>query len=109
VRSKPVIPRALAQQDTDEAIDYYLRENAPQAAYGFIDALEKAYTHIGRHPASGSPRFAHELEIAGLLGWQLKRYPYVVFYFERSEHIDVLRVLHDSRDIPAWLQGRAPV
>jgi toxin ParE1/3/4 len=107
VRTKPVIPRALALQDTDEAIDYYLRENAPQAAYGFIDALEQAYLHIGRHPASGSARVAHELEIAGLLGWHLKRYPHVVFYFERVDHIDVLRVLHDSRDVPAWLQGSA--
>jgi toxin ParE1/3/4 len=69
-----------------------------------IDALEQAYEHIGRHPASGSGRFAHEVDIAGLLSWPLKRYPFVVFYYDRMDHVDVLRVLHGSSDIPAWLQ-----
>lgn len=29
---KAVTPRELAKQDTDAAIDYYLSENAPEAA-----------------------------------------------------------------------------
>ena len=28
----------------------------------------------------------------------------LVFYVERPEHIDVWRVLHGQRDIPAWMQ-----
>lgn len=55
---KPVIPRAQAHRDVDDAIAYYLSEDAEQAALGFIDALEEAYGHIGRHPATGSPRYA---------------------------------------------------
>jgi toxin ParE1/3/4 len=27
-----------------------------------------------------------------------------VFYVERHDHIDVWRVLHGQRDIPAWMQ-----
>jgi toxin ParE1/3/4 len=34
----------------------------------------------------------------------LSRYPYLLFYVERQDHIDVWRVLHSQRDIPAWLQ-----
>ena len=30
--------------------------------------------------------------------------PYLVFYVERPDHIDVWRVLHSQRDIPAWMQ-----
>ncbi len=52
--AKPIVPRELANRDIESAIDYYLSENAEQAALGFIDALEKAYTHISRHPATGS-------------------------------------------------------
>jgi toxin ParE1/3/4 len=78
-------------------------ENAEQAALGFIDALEQAYVHIGRHPATGSPRYAHELNLPGLRSWSLTRYPHLVFYIEREDHIDVWRVLHGQRDIPAWL------
>jgi toxin ParE1/3/4 len=102
--AKPVVPRALAKQDADEALSYYLSEEAEQAALGFIDALELAYTHIGRHPATGSPRYAHELNLPDLRNWTLKRYPHIVFYVERDDHIDVWRVLHGMRDIPAGLR-----
>ncbi|WP_310449038.1 type II toxin-antitoxin system RelE/ParE family toxin [Sulfuritalea sp.] len=78
-------------------------EGADQAALSFIDALERAYTHIGRHPASGSPRYAHELNLPGLRFWPLTRFPHLVFYFEHTDHVEVWRVLHGQRDIPAWM------
>lgn len=104
MKTKPVIPRELALGDIEQAIAHYLDEGAPSAALGFIDALEKAYAHIGRHPATGSPRYAHALNLPGLRFWRLTRYPHGVFYIEKADHIDVWRVLHDQRDIPAWLQ-----
>jgi len=104
VRAKPVVPREQAQQDVEEALAYYMAEDAEAAALGFIDALERAYAHIGRHPATGSPRYAHELNLPGLRSWSLTRYPYLVFYVERSDHVDVWRVLQGQRDIPAWMQ-----
>jgi toxin ParE1/3/4 len=33
----------------------------------------------------------------------LSRYPYLVFYLERPDRIDVWRVLHGERDTPAWM------
>jgi len=48
-------------------------------------------------------RYAHQLGLADLRFWPLGRYPYLVFYVERDEHIDVWRVLHEQRDIPAWM------
>ncbi|WP_454254755.1 type II toxin-antitoxin system RelE/ParE family toxin [Pseudomonas sp. Marseille-Q8238] len=105
MKQKPVIPRALATQDVDDAIAYYLDEQADKAALGFIDSLERAYKQIGRHPTSGSPRYAHELDLPQLRSWPLQRYPYLVFYVEHAEHIDVWRMLHTTRDIPAWLLG----
>ena len=103
MKSKPIVPRCEANRDADEAIDHYLSEGAEQAALGFIDALEKAYAHTARRPATGSPRYAHALNIPGLRSWPLTRYPYLVFFMERENHIDVWRVLHGQRDIPAWL------
>lgn len=104
MKRKPVIPRERANRDAEEAVDYYLSEATEAVALGFVDALEQAYTHIGRHPATGSPRHAHELDLPGLRAWPLTRYPYIVFYVERTEHVDVWRVLHGQRDIPAWMQ-----
>jgi hypothetical protein len=54
------------------------------------------------HPASESPRSA-QLELSGLRVWPLKRFPDLVFYFEREDRIDVVRVLHGKRDLAAWL------
>lgn len=93
----------MANHDVDETLAYYLRESAEQAALGFIDALEEAYAHIARHPATGSPRYVHALDLPGLRCWPLTRYPHLVFYVELPDHIDVWRVLHGKRDIPAWL------
>lgn len=101
---KPVVPRELANRDADEAIAWYLNEGAEQAALDFIAALEKAYGDIGRHPASGSSRHAHELNLPGLRSWSLTKFPYLFFYVENPDHMDVWRVLHGERDIPAWMK-----
>jgi toxin ParE1/3/4 len=39
LKSKPVIPRELANRDIDEAIQHYLLEGTEQAALGFVAAI----------------------------------------------------------------------
>lgn len=104
MKVKPVIPRELANRDVNEALTYNLKETGDQVALGFVDALEKAYAYLGRHALTGSPRYAHELNLPGMRMWPLTRYPYWVFYVEHNDHIDVWRVLNSQRDIPAWLR-----
>ena len=103
MKAKPVVPRAIANQDVDRAIEYYLREGSQLAALNFIDALEQALAHLGRYPASGSQRYAHELQVPGLRSWPMSRHPYVIFYVDRPDVVDVWRVLHGQRDIPSSL------
>jgi toxin ParE1/3/4 len=100
---KSVVPRETARRDVDEAIDYYLREAGDRIALRFIDAMQAALRFIGQSPAAGSPRYAYELDLPGLRSRQLKRFPYLIFYVEREDHIDIWRVLHAKRDIPVWL------
>ncbi len=107
MKTLAIIPRALALRDVDEAVAHYLEEGAAQAALGFIAALEQAYAHVGRHPSTGSPRYAHALNLPGLRCWPLRRYPQMIFYIERADHVDVWRVLHGRRDISGWLQAPA--
>jgi toxin ParE1/3/4 len=104
VTAKPGILREAAQRDIDQAIAHYMAEASKPVALAFIDALERAFRRIAQHPALGSPRYAHELRLDGLRAWPLRRYPYLVFYVEREDHLDVWRVLHAQRDIPAWMQ-----
>jgi len=104
VTRKAAVLREAASRDVDEALDHYLREAGERAALGFVDALERALAHVARHPATGSSRYAHELELPALRAWPLKRHPHLVFYVEREDHVDVWRVLHGERDIAAWLR-----
>jgi toxin ParE1/3/4 len=103
LKGKPVVPRELANRDVNEAIAWHLGESTESVALGFIDALEAAYIHISRHPATASPGYGHVFNLPDLRFWPLRRYPYLVFYLERPDQFDVWRVLHGKRDIPAWL------
>jgi toxin ParE1/3/4 len=103
VTAKPVILRAKAGADVDLAVEYYAKEAGADVAFSFIDALEQAYNFIGGMPTSGSPRWSHELNFPGLRTIKLKGFPWLVFYLEFETHVDVWRVLHAKRDMPAWL------
>jgi toxin ParE1/3/4 len=102
--AKPVIPREAACRDVEAAVDFYAAEADEAVALRFVDALEAAYRAISRHPATGSSRYGHELDLPGLRSRLLKGYPYLIFYIERDSHVDVWRVLHAHRDIPVWLK-----
>ena len=104
MNGKPVVLREQARRDIDEAIEHYLSEAGPAVALKLIDALEDTLRQIGEHPASGSPRHAHELEIPGLRFRSVGRFPHLVFYIERDAEIDVWRVLHGARDLPVWMR-----
>ncbi len=109
MKSRPIVPRAAAVRDADDAIAFYLREAGLKVALSFIEALERAYGQISRAPGGGSPRYAQELELPGLRSRPLKKFPHVVFYVEREDHVDVWRVLHGESDIPAWLREQGKV
>ncbi len=106
MKSKLVIPRAQAELDIQETLEYYLGEAGSEIALSFVDALEIAVAHIARHPAAGSPRYAHELSLPGLRHWPVKGFPHLIFYIEQPQHVDVWRLLHAQRDIPAWMHDQ---
>ncbi len=100
---RPVVPRELATQDIDEAIDYYQGEGGSELAQRFIDTLQQGFQRISRNPGVGSSRYAYELGLEGLRVWPLRRFPMLIFYQERADTIDVWRILHAQRDIPSWM------
>lgn len=102
--AKPVVPCRLAERDIDEGLSFYLDHAGQGPALAFVDAVEHAFHQIGANPAIGWPRYSHELGLPGLRSWPLHQVPYLVFYVEHVDHIDVWRVLHSQRDIPAYLQ-----
>jgi toxin ParE1/3/4 len=104
VTAKPVIPREQALQDVDKAVEDYLDAAGPRVAINLVEQLERAYAQIASYPGAGSPRFGYELGVPNLRHVRIKGFPYLIFYVELAAHIDVWRVLHANRDIPAWLE-----
>ena len=100
--------RALAADDIEAAVDHYRVAAGSETALDFVDALEAAIGHLRQYPNSGSLRFAFELEIPELRSWSLQKFPYLIFYVPQQDCIDIWRVLHARRDIPAYLSPDSP-
>jgi toxin ParE1/3/4 len=105
VSPKRIFHREQARRDGRAAARYYLSEAGEGVALDFADALRDAFNLIGDAPQIGSPRYAHDLGKPCLRSLQLRRYPYLVFYIERRDHVEILRVLHARRDISSLIQG----
>jgi toxin ParE1/3/4 len=101
--AKPVRLRRLAADDIDAALDYYTTSAGGDVATRFLDAAQRCLSQLSRPPHAGTLRFAFELEIPELRAWPIAKVPFLVFYVERDAEIDVWRLLHTSRDIPADL------
>lgn len=66
--------------------------------------MPTANREIAERPGTGSLRYAHELDIPGLQFRAAGKFPYLVFYMENQNGIDVWRVLQGARDTPAALR-----
>jgi toxin ParE1/3/4 len=104
MKNRPVFRHEAAENDVQGIVDYYFGEGLQETAVHFSDALEQTINKIGSHPALGSPRYAHELGIEGLRFRLIPRFPFLVFYVVGEDYIEVWRILHTKRDIPATLQ-----
>lgn len=99
--------RPAARDDVESAVSWLVQTAGLEVAASFIDAVEAAFTHVGRHPQAGSPRVGLELRIEGLRAWVVEGHPYVVVYIVRHDFVDVVRVLHTRRDLDAELSPPA--
>jgi toxin ParE1/3/4 len=93
-----------ARQEVAEAIAYYRREGGNVLANRFISALETTVEAIKTAPHAGSPRYTYELNLLNLRQRLVRRFPYLVFYIEYEDRIEIWRVLHAQRDIPTTPQ-----
>jgi toxin ParE1/3/4 len=95
-----IYPAALT--DADAAHDWY---NEARAGLGeeFTHELEQAFSVLLEQPAMGSKRYAYLLAERALRFWSLDRFPFLVFYRVQGDELQVLRILHERRDIQtAW-------
>lgn len=87
--------------DIEDAAAYYQAEAEKGMAECFARAVEAQLVRIAEFPALGSLRFSMELGIPQLRSSAVSSFPFSIFYMETSGSLNIVRVLHNSRDIPA--------
>ena len=97
--SKQVLKDLRASQDLLE-IFVYLGQNSLTAADRFFESAEKTLVNLAAMPFLGSPWDSDNPDYATLRYFPVRRFrKYLLFYRPIDNGIEVIRVLHASRDI----------
>jgi toxin ParE1/3/4 len=86
-------------RDQQDEVRYYRVQGGTRLAVAVATATNKALEQIERDPGIGSPRLGTWLGIAGLRSWRVRRFPLLWCYFERGDHVDVVRLLGERQDL----------
>lgn len=91
------MPRLLKQPEAEsdlEEIWWHIAQDSPNNADSFLDRIQEACSALADYPQMGTNR--DELKM------DLRSHPvgnYLIFYFPIEEGIEIVRILHRSRDI----------
>lgn len=92
--------RPLAEADLIEQTRYYHRQGGDRLGKRFFDAAVAALDALSRMPGAGSPRLGELCDIPGLRVRRVVGFPCGWFYFVAADHVDVVRLLGEARDLP---------
>lgn len=102
----PVVHGRHSERDIEAQVDYYLEQDALDAAGRFLDALDHFCDLVSDNPDMGTP---YELDIERLRHAEIRRwalghgFPHSIYYTWGEREVRILRVLHGARDVPsAW-------
>jgi len=88
-----IIKRPRALSDLAEIWDY-IADDSEARADAFVATIDAKFQTLAKHPGIG--RLRDELA-AGLRSLPIGRY--VIFYLSLADGVEIIRVLHGSRDI----------
>ena len=97
--SLPIVLRAEAEAEFDEAFDFY---DARRAGLGadFTAEVQDVFDRISTNP------LIHQEVFADIRKAVVRRFPYCVYYRPHADRVEVIAVFHTSRDPSIW-QDRA--
>ena len=101
----PAWLRPLAEADLVDRSRYYAAEAGETVAERIFDAAIDALRAVERMPGAGTPRIGELCDIPGLRMRRIEGFPCGWFYFVRTDHLDVVRLLADAQDLTAILEA----
>jgi toxin ParE1/3/4 len=104
IMTKRIVITPKASLDIDEYFAYIAQEN-PDTALLFFDSVRETFAQLARMPGMGSRYPLDNLRLQGLRKWAVKGFrKYLIFYFERDESIQIVRILYARQDIEKILE-----
>ncbi len=100
---KPAVLRPQALRDQQGEVRYYRKAGGTRVAVKLANATNAALDQVELDPGIGSPTLGRLLGIAGLRTWRVAKFPLLWCYFDRVDHLDVIRLLGERQDIAAIL------
>ena len=104
-----VVLQPAAREDILRQYRYYLIEKGVAAtAESFLKAVRTTIEQLGRNPGIGAPKILKNPALTGLRSGPVAGFRAVRIYYTSVENtLQVVRVLHGSRDINVILEGLA--
>ena len=101
---KPAILRPQALRDQQGEVRYYREKGGTRLAVKVAKTSNEALDRVELQPGMGSPTLGKLLGIPRLRTWRVGQFPLFWCYFERTEHLDVVRLLGERQDVLAIIQ-----
>ena len=79
-------------------VAYHQREAGSTVARKLMKSLRQAERRLSMQPGLGSPRIGQVLDVDGLRAWPVDGFRMSLWYFERSDHVDVARLVAHRQD-----------
>ena len=92
-----------AKRDLEKIYDYIAEDNV-RAAGRMIERFSTAFRKLAETPGLGHLR--EDLTSEPFRFWAVG--PYLIVYLEKSEPLQILRVIHAARDVQSILEENSP-
>lgn len=109
----PRSPRASktnrAKKDLAEIAAYY-GEDSLELELRFLTAVEDAFSKLAAMPEKGTKREYYHPKLHGLRMWPVPDFPKIlIFYQTQDDRVEIVRVLHSSRNIGSLFLKRKSI
>ena len=101
----PIRKSSTAQADLYEHVDYFADHN-PEVGRRFMNEVEANLELLSSNPLLGTRFTSASERFSDLRYWTMAAFPnHVIFYRVEATALNVVRILHGSRDLHAAISG----
>ena len=97
---KNIVWLKSAKLDLIEINAYYSEKASPKVAASLLKRIHSLVIHLTEQPYMGVQTMDDDI-----LGWHIPDLPYTLPYMLNGDHIEILRVFHQSQNKPSKWEG----